>query len=73
MCALQGKRVRLVDHAKGVLGECLADAIEPQLTKMAAFADAGRLLGSKPLAELWYRAFPLIVPPDIDSGLEFIL
>ena len=73
MCALQGQRVRLVDHAKGVLGDYLADAIEPHLAKMATFADAGRLLGSKPLADLWSRAFPMIVPPDGDSGLGIIL
>ena len=73
MCALQGDRVRLVDHAKGVLGESLAEAIEPQLAKMAAFADAGRLLGSKPLADLWNRVFPLVVPPEGVTGLGIIL
>ena len=73
MCAVQGKHVRLVDDAKGVLGESLADAIEPHLAKMAAFADAGRLLGSKPLADLWNRVFPLVVPPEGVTGLGIIL
>ena len=73
MCALQGRRVRVVDHAKGVLGESLADALEPHLAEMAKFADAGRPRVSKALADLWCRAFPMIVPPDPDDGLGIIL
>ena len=50
MCALQGRRVHVVNHRKGVLGESLAEALEPHLAEMAKFADIGRPLVSKALA-----------------------
>ncbi len=70
---MQGQRVRVVDHAKDVLGECLEDALKPHLAEILRFADLGRPLISKTLAEVWGNAFPLIVPPDADNGLGFIL
>ncbi len=72
-CALQGRRVRVIDYAKGVVGEYLTDAIESHLTAMLKFADTGRPLVSKALADLWSRVFPMIVPPDTDDGLGIIL
>ena len=47
MAALQGRRVRVVDHAGGRLGGTLADALEPHLAQIAEFADAGRPLLSR--------------------------
>lgn len=73
MCTLQGRRVRVVDHATNRVGECLADALEPHLAEMANFADVGRPRLSKILARLWDAAFPMIVPPDTDNGLGIIL
>ena len=73
MCALQGRRVRVVDYEQGVLGECLADALEPHLAAIATFADVGRPRMSKTLADIWSGIFPMIVPPDTDDGLGFIL
>ncbi len=73
MCALQGRRVHVINYAKGIVGECLADAIEPHLAAMLKFADVGRPLVSKSLADLWSQVFPMIVPPDTDDGLGFIL
>jgi hypothetical protein len=73
MCALQGRRVRVVDRVNRVLGESLADALEPHLVEMAKFADAGKPRASKALADLWCRAFPMVVPPDLDDGLGIIL
>jgi 3',5'-cyclic AMP phosphodiesterase CpdA len=73
MCALQGRRVHVVDYAKGDLGECLADALAPHLPDVTKFADAGRPLVSKALADLWNEVFPMVVPPDTDSGLGIIL
>jgi hypothetical protein len=73
LCALQGRRVRVVDYANGVLGGCLADALAPHLADVAKFADTGRPLVSKALADLWSGVFPMVVPPDTDTGLGIIL
>ncbi len=73
MDALQGRRVRVVDRAGGRLGATLADVVEPHHAQIAAFADAGTLLLSLPLAELWARVFPMAVAPEGDDGLGIIL
>jgi hypothetical protein len=70
---LQGRRVQVVDYANGVLGQYLSDALEPHLADLVNFADTGRPLVSKALAKLWSQVFPMIVPPDSDTGLGFIL
>lgn len=72
-CALQGRRVRVVDRKKRALGPTLAEALEPHLDDMRRFADAGRPLLSKWWLEIWSRAYPMIVPPDSEDGLGFIL
>ena len=71
--ALQGRRVRVVDRATGRLGASLAEALEPHLGEMASFADTGRPRASRALTELWTRVFPMVLPPDRDDGLGFIL
>jgi predicted MPP superfamily phosphohydrolase len=71
--AVQGNRVRVVNYAKEVLGDSLADALAPHLAEVTKFADTGRPLFSHKLAKLWSEAFPLIVPPDSETGLGFIL
>jgi hypothetical protein len=73
LCALQGQRVRVVDYANGVLGGRLADALAPHLADVAKFADTGRPLVSQALADLWSEVFPMVVPPDSDTGLGIIL
>jgi 3',5'-cyclic AMP phosphodiesterase CpdA len=73
MAALQGARVRVVDRAEGRLGGTLADVVEPRHAQIAAFADAGTLLLSMPLAELWAEVFPMVIPPERDDGLGIIL
>jgi hypothetical protein len=37
------------------------------------FADTGRPRASRALTELWTRVFPMVLPPDRDDGLGFIL
>lgn len=71
--ALQGQRVRVVDRARGRLGGSLAEALEPNLGEMAAFADTGRPRASRALTELWTKVFPMVLPPDQEDGLGFIL
>jgi 3',5'-cyclic AMP phosphodiesterase CpdA len=71
--ALQGQRVRVVDRARGRLGGSLAEALEPHLGEMAEFADNGRPRRSRALTELWTKVFPMVLPPDRDDGLGFML
>ena len=73
MDTLQGGRVRVVDHGAERLGATLADVLEPQRARIAEFADAGGLLRSMTLADLWHRIFPLVVAPQADDGLGIIL
>ena len=71
--ALQGQRVRVVDRATGRLGGSLAEALEPHLGEMTVFADTGRPRASRALTQLWTDVFPMVLPPDRDDGLGFIL
>jgi hypothetical protein len=73
MDALQGRRVRVVDQVAGHVGATLADVLEPHRAQIVEFADAGGLLLSVRLADLWAKVFPLVVPPEKDDGLGIIL
>ena len=73
MDALQGHRVRVVDHAAGRVGTTLADLLKSQRAQIAEFADDGRFALSMLLANLWNKLFPLVVPPEPDDGLGIIL
>jgi hypothetical protein len=73
LCAMQGRRVRVVDFEKEELGECLADAVQPHLNELTRFADTGRPLLFNALAKLWADSFPMVVPPDTETGLGIIL
>ena len=43
------------------------------LKAIARFADAGGLVRSARLAEIWARCFPMVLPPDTEDGLGVIL
>jgi predicted MPP superfamily phosphohydrolase len=73
MEALQGRRVRVVDHDAARLGETLTEVLRPHRAQIAEFADAGRLVLSMMLANLWAKVFPLVVAPEADDGLGIIL
>jgi hypothetical protein len=73
LCAMQGRRVRVVDFEKEELGECLADVVQPHLDKLTKFADTGRPILFNALAKLWTDIFPMIVPPDTETGLGIVL
>jgi 3',5'-cyclic AMP phosphodiesterase CpdA len=73
MDALQGHRVRIVDHAAGRVGATVADVLKPHRAQIAEFADDGRLALSMTLANLWNKLFLLVVPPEPDDGLGIIL
>src|SRR5262249_19180760 len=73
IAAIQGERVRVVDHPGGRLGESLSAALAPLCDKMLLFADTGRPRLPKELSELWTRAFPMVLAPDPNDGLGIIL
>jgi hypothetical protein len=73
MASTQGRRVRIVDHAKGCLGESLLEVVEKHRAEMEEFGDTGRLRLSKALGELWIETFPMVMPPDPEDGLGLIL
>jgi hypothetical protein len=73
IAAIQGERVRLVDHSHDRLGESLATALAPLRSKMASFVDSGRPRWPRELLKLWSAVFPMVLPPDRDNGLGIIL
>jgi hypothetical protein len=73
MAEIQGERVRTVDRSKGCLAGSLRELVEPHRAEMSRFADAGGLRLSKALGDLWIEAFPMILPPEANRGLGFIL
>ncbi len=71
--AVQGERVRVMDHKTGCLGETLSKALAPHRRSIAAFADGGGLRLLIPLAQVWADAFPMVLAPDAEDGLGVIL
>jgi 3',5'-cyclic AMP phosphodiesterase CpdA len=73
ICAVQGKRTRVVDLPKRRLGSTLADALAPYADDIETFADTGRLRLTAKLARVWAEAFPIVLPPDTEDGLGIIM
>jgi predicted MPP superfamily phosphohydrolase len=73
IAAVQAKRVHVVDLAKRRMGRTLDHALSPHAADMQAFADTGRLRLSAKLATLWAESFPMILPPETEDGLGFVL
>ena len=71
--AIQGQRVRIVDRDKKLIGMTLDEVLQPRLDRMTHFADVGRPRLTRWWLEAWNQAFPMVVPPDTDTGLGFIL
>src|SRR5262249_53018939 len=72
-CTTQGQRVRVIDYAKRELGGCLADTVQPHLAEVMMFANTGTPRLSTVLTNLWKDSFPMVVPPDSETGLGIIL
>jgi hypothetical protein len=70
---LQGSRFRVIDAKSGRLGDTLAGTLEPHRAEIEDFADKGSVRLSWRLADLWARVFPMVLPPDAEDGLGFIL
>src|SRR6185312_4920455 len=68
-----GERVRVIDHTARRLGGTLADALAPRLDAIVRFADTGTFRLSTQLHNLWDDIFPMILPPDSETGLGVIL
>ena len=60
-------------RASGSARGTLADTLKPHAADMAAFADKGSARLSRSLARLWAAIFPMVLPPDTDDGLGFIV
>lgn len=73
IAALQGDRVRIVDHASGRLKGTLAEALAPYRELIAAFADAGTLRVAHKLRHLWNDLFPMVLPPEPEDGLGVLI
>lgn len=73
MCAIEGRRVRVVDRASGGLGATLEETLKPHLDWLVKFADCGKPRLLRKLSDLWAKIFPLVLPPDTDDGLGFML
>jgi hypothetical protein len=71
--AIQGAKVRLVDHKRGELGASLSQSLKPHLREIVTFADQGSLRLSWSLADLWATCFPMILPPEGNDGLGIVL
>ncbi len=69
MIAVQGQRVRVVDHRSGNLQRTLVDSVVPYRKQIAEFADTGSLRLSVGLGQVWDDQFPMILPPDQEEGL----
>ena len=67
--AVQGDRMRVVDHGSGELSRKLVDALAAHRQKIAAFARTGSLRLSAGLGSVWNDQFPMILPPDTEDGL----
>ena len=66
LAAVQGDRVRTFSGGAMV---SLAQALEPRRSDIEAFADRGGLRLSRRLQSLWAETFPLILPPEGETGL----
>jgi hypothetical protein len=73
LAAIQGAKIRVLDRVSGRLGGTLAQALEPHLEDIAAFADEGSFRLSRRLANLWAVIFPMVRPPDTEDGLGVIV
>jgi hypothetical protein len=71
--AIQGERVRVIDHEKRQIGTTLAAMLQPHAGQIAGFADSGRPLLSRWWKDTWNAVYPMVVPPDTADGLGFIL
>lgn len=69
IAALQGNRMRVVDHGSGELARTLVDALAVHRLKIAAFAHTGSLRLSSGLGSVWNDQFPMILPPNTEDGL----
>jgi Calcineurin-like phosphoesterase len=73
LAELQGPRCRVIDLKSGRLGDTVAQTLEPHRAAIETFADKGTIRLSWRLADLWATIFPMVLPPDTEDGLGFIL
>lgn len=69
IAAVQGDRLRVVDHRSGALSSTLTEALAAHGREVAAFADRGSLRLASGLGSVWDDQFPMILPPATEDGL----
>lgn len=73
MAALQGDRVRIIQHGSHDTSKTLNEALAPHREMIAQFADTGAFLLSAKLNRLWDDLFPMVALPETDDGLGVII
>ena len=73
IAAVQGNRMRVVDHGSGELVQTITDSLAAHRQRIAAFADTGSLRRSAGLGGVWNDQFPMILPPDTEDGLGVVV
>jgi Calcineurin-like phosphoesterase len=73
LASLQGSRLHLIDDAEGKPGQTLAQALEPHRQTISEFVDRGSLTMMWALADVWVKAFPMILPPRTNDGLGVVV
>jgi 3',5'-cyclic AMP phosphodiesterase CpdA len=72
LAAMQGTRVRVVDHETDRVGDTVNDALEPEASDMIAFADRGSRRLSRSTDEAWVALFPMVQLPASEDGLGIV-
>lgn len=69
IAAVQGDRVRVIDHDSRQPARTLKEALVPHRQRIAAFAAIGGLRRSAGLGGVFDDQFPMILPPETEDGL----
>lgn len=73
MAALQGDRVRVIEHGSHQTQQTLNEALAPHRELITQFADTGAFLLSTKLNRVWDDVFPMVALPDADDGLGVVI
>jgi hypothetical protein len=73
IAALQGNRVRVIDHSSGQPASTLNEHLAVHRSSIAAFMEDGGLRRAFRLRGLFEAEFPMILPPESPDGLGVAL
>jgi hypothetical protein len=72
LSAMQGTRCRVVDPVEHRLGATVNQSLEPNASRLSAFADEGSRRLAKTTDVVWASIFPMVMPPAREDGLGII-